>query len=418
MEALRQPHQNLRDITSAPIDPRIETLGLRGSPNYPSSASALQSPGFDEIAGGLGSSFDRSNTPSSSLLPPFSSISAADSPSAQSGNSDFYEPVEHHAKRMRLSTGNEPSAIPHFAPTPEDSIAFGYDTNLLQPGANISFNFAPTPLTPGTGMDEIVLASVPQQPQPAQSQAPDQPRKLSVNDLLSAPPPDDMLTPQTPDSWPTHDVDTTAYGYDLGRPDEDIPNNNDVEAIRVMGSPEARRLPYPASGFFADDGEDDDESKDRPIAFNRGGYYVKPVAIRIPKALEPLPNKLLESPMNLLYFHHFLNHTARILVPHDCEQNPFRNVLPQCKLNTFTMERPEMLTMVQWPYRMKISSTSCSPTPPLIVRASSSIPNPPTASLNTCKTSFPSSAKPSPRPPSRYPPRTSPAPSCSPASRS
>lgn len=33
--------------------------------------------------------------------------------------------------------------------------------------------------------------------------------------------------------------------------------------------------------------------------------------------------------MNLLYFHHFLNHTARILVPHDCSANPFRNILPQ-----------------------------------------------------------------------------------------
>ncbi|KAL8952223.1 MAG: hypothetical protein Q9183_007402, partial [Haloplaca sp. 2 TL-2023] len=33
--------------------------------------------------------------------------------------------------------------------------------------------------------------------------------------------------------------------------------------------------------------------------------------------------------MNLLYFHHFLNHTARILVPHDCAANPFKNILPQ-----------------------------------------------------------------------------------------
>lgn len=33
--------------------------------------------------------------------------------------------------------------------------------------------------------------------------------------------------------------------------------------------------------------------------------------------------------MNLLYFHHFLNHTARILVPHDCERNPFRLILPE-----------------------------------------------------------------------------------------
>ncbi|KAF2092789.1 C6 zinc finger domain-containing protein [Rhizodiscina lignyota] len=140
-----------------------------------------------------------------------------------------------------------------------------------------------------------------------------------------------MLTPQTPDSWPTHDVDTTAYGYDLGKPDEDVPKNNDADAIRVIGSPEAKRLPFPSGGFFFDGHSDEaeEESKERPIAFNRGGYYAKPVGIRIPKALEPLPSKLMENPMNLLYFHHFLNHTARILVPHDCEQNPFRNILPQ-----------------------------------------------------------------------------------------
>ncbi len=36
----------------------------------------------------------------------------------------------------------------------------------------------------------------------------------------------------------------------------------------------------------------------------------------------------MENKMNLLYFHHFINHTARILVPHDCEKNPFRQILP------------------------------------------------------------------------------------------
>lgn len=35
--------------------------------------------------------------------------------------------------------------------------------------------------------------------------------------------------------------------------------------------------------------------------------------------------------MNLLYFHHFIDHTARILVPHDCEKNPFRTILPGSK---------------------------------------------------------------------------------------
>lgn len=60
------------------------------------------------------------------------------------------------------------------------------------------------------------------------------------------------------------------------------------------------------------------------------GYYDRPVPINIPRDLEPLPAKLRENPMNLLYFHHFMNHTAKALVPHDDQQsNPYRHVLPQ-----------------------------------------------------------------------------------------
>lgn len=60
------------------------------------------------------------------------------------------------------------------------------------------------------------------------------------------------------------------------------------------------------------------------------GYYDRPMPIKIPRDLEPLPAKLRENPMNLLYFHHFMNHTAKALVPHDDEQsNPYRHVLPQ-----------------------------------------------------------------------------------------
>ena len=35
-------------------------------------------------------------------------------------------------------------------------------------------------------------------------------------------------------------------------------------------------------------------------AFERGGYYDKPVQILIPRILEPLPQILLDNPMNLL----------------------------------------------------------------------------------------------------------------------
>jgi hypothetical protein len=58
------------------------------------------------------------------------------------------------------------------------------------------------------------------------------------------------------------------------------------------------------------------------------GYYASPVPINIPRYLSPLPSSLLKNPINLLYFHHFLNHTSKMLVPHDCDNNPFVSVLP------------------------------------------------------------------------------------------
>ncbi|TDZ17708.1 hypothetical protein Cob_v009339 [Colletotrichum orbiculare MAFF 240422] len=56
----------------------------------------------------------------------------------------------------------------------------------------------------------------------------------------------------------------------------------------------------------------------------------EPLPIRIPRSLHPLPSKLRDDSMNLLYFHHFLNHTAKVLVPYDDpKSNPFRTILPQ-----------------------------------------------------------------------------------------
>jgi hypothetical protein len=156
-------------------------------------------------------------------------------------------------------------------------------------------------------------------------------RRLSVNSLLTGPPgdnPSGWNTDVHGGRYPIADASTTTYGYDVGHHDLDTPKNDDANAIAIFSPPVG------SVGFATDDSPSnnghDDRSKD--IAFEKGGYYAKPVAIKISKTLEPLPPLLHENPMNLLYFHHFLNHTARILVPHDCEQNPFRNILPQSKL--------------------------------------------------------------------------------------
>ncbi|KAH7131951.1 fungal-specific transcription factor domain-containing protein [Dendryphion nanum] len=153
-------------------------------------------------------------------------------------------------------------------------------------------------------------------------------RRLSVQSLLAGPP-GEVASGYSHEGhlgrqYPLQDSDTTIYGYDLGLPDLDSPKNIDENAIQMFS---------PRSGNhqgFGDDsiyGNADTHAKD--MAFEHGGYYSKPVPIRIPKSLEPLPQLLHESPMNLIYFHHFINHTARILIPHDCEQNPFRQILPE-----------------------------------------------------------------------------------------
>jgi hypothetical protein len=105
------------------------------------------------------------------------------------------------------------------------------------------------------------------------------------------------------------------YGFDTGKPDLDIPLNDDQHAI--VGSP---KLPNATYG----------ENR-RMLTINFDNYYSEPIPINIPNRLYSLPPKLTNNHMNLLYFHHFLNHTARILIPYDCPINPYRTVLPQSK---------------------------------------------------------------------------------------
>ncbi|KAF8451530.1 fungal-specific transcription factor domain-containing protein [Terfezia claveryi] len=60
--------------------------------------------------------------------------------------------------------------------------------------------------------------------------------------------------------------------------------------------------------------------------------YQRPVSI--PRGLDPLPPMLVENERNMMYFKHFLSFTARLLVPHDCSENPFKKVLPQMAVGT------------------------------------------------------------------------------------
>ena len=179
------------------------------------------------------------------------------------------------------------------------------------------------PLTPisSVGSDDPITSTISKHPSP--TNAPPDLRRMSVQSIIN-----NDLSEHSHDSalarqYPIADFSATTYGYDLGLPDLDTPNNDDFSAI-TMFSPQADTMELDDETPY---GSADPRSKD--MAFESGGYYAKPVAIRISKSLGALPPILMENPMNLLYFHHFLNHTARILVPHDCERNPFRQILPE-----------------------------------------------------------------------------------------
>lgn len=120
---------------------------------------------------------------------------------------------------------------------------------------------------------------------------------------------------------------STTYGYDLGSSDLDYPANDDANAL-------SRATPPP---FQTEDGSNGDLDISRADSaqdprFNAHAYYATPVPVSFPKTFEPLPDFLAQNPMNLLYFHHFMNHTARILVPCDCPANMMRSEVPRLAL--------------------------------------------------------------------------------------
>ncbi|CAN8098977.1 unnamed protein product [Discula destructiva] len=191
-----------------------------------------------------------------------------------------------------------------------------------------------SPLTPAASSpysEEGSLARLPSLRQAALS--PDV-RRMSVNSLLSGPPGPAGPAQYAPPSQRALNARTnlclsevtTYYGLDPGFPDLDLGINDDANAIRLVVADEQPDVL--AAGDTPSVGESA-RGRDRCMT-GPGGYYERPVAVRIPRDLEPLPAKLRENPMNLLYFHHFMNHTAKALVPHDDRQsNPYRHVLPQ-----------------------------------------------------------------------------------------
>ncbi|KAF2728362.1 hypothetical protein EJ04DRAFT_101498 [Polyplosphaeria fusca] len=300
--------------TPPAFDPRLQNAQFQGSMDYPSPGPSNSH--MDNFSGaGWGINVDSPLSPPS-MLPPMRSMHSYSSP-----NRHFEDSYHRHTRS-------------HSAESPATSASMNAslsvsDSYSPHPGPPTPYSpYMATPLTPNSsvGSEDIMTRTAPKPSYP-----PADLRRLSVQSLLTGPPGDDSQDFEMEShhdhhdhygrQYPIGDSTATTYGYDLGHPDLDTPKNDDTNAISIYSPPSGTMdldgTPYGMA-----------ETRGNDMAFESGGYYSKPVPIKISNSLK-LPRRLLENPMNLLYFHHFLNHTARILVPHDCEQNPFRQILPE-----------------------------------------------------------------------------------------
>ncbi|KAK3697197.1 hypothetical protein LTR37_017598 [Vermiconidia calcicola] len=241
-------------------------------------------------------------------------------PASKVTRGEFQWSPQHKAKRVKMDPGRSPPtgnmnpvfAVPQYPMPAESPNSTHYTPHSISSIVN-------TPATPGSSTNSGSPFPQYQQAPPPVQDPPDL-RRLSVKSLLSDPP-EELERPKFSRA---DSQGYRTYGYDHGFEDLDVPRNEDFNVI-LPKSPDLRRASAAVSEVSSSSGENDSKQ----IAFEPGGYYAQPVPVKISKFLEPLPQELLDNQMNLLYFHHFINHTGRILVPHDCPENPFRGVLPQ-----------------------------------------------------------------------------------------
>jgi hypothetical protein len=231
-----------------------------------------------------------------------------------SPSSDHILSADRSSKRVRLSGPNELSSIPlvsYEAPVDHPialskSPRFGVISPTLPvtSGSTISVSEEQPGLFGGLGqLQNSQLLNDPSRRVPV---------SLLIDNKSRAPPDTgDRKIEFKPDAC-------QSFGYDRGWPDQDVPQHDDHNAL--VASPDISNLANSVSFH--------------PVSINFDNYYAKPIRIDIPLALLPLPEQLSSNSMNLLYFHHFLNHTARILTPHDCPANPYRTVLPRSTYHT------------------------------------------------------------------------------------
>jgi Fungal Zn(2)-Cys(6) binuclear cluster domain len=297
---------------SAPHHRSALSIDLRPQHLSPS-WSAMTSAGASMTGGPLISDADSS-------VPLFPSYNQSIPTSSPSQGVDSVLSAD-RSKRMRLSGPSELSSIPLVSYEAPLSQSAPLSPNRLSKSPRFGTVPPALPVTPGSttispGSEEQGAFFSNVGPLQTSQLINDPSRRVSVpvSSLLtetkskSQPDSEDRKIEFKPDAC-------QSFGYDRGRKDLDFPKNDDNEAL--VASPDITNPPN-AISFH-------------PVTINFDAYYAKPVRIDIPLMLLPLPESLQSNPMNLLYFHHFINHTARILTPHDCLANPYRTVLPQSK---------------------------------------------------------------------------------------
>jgi hypothetical protein len=307
-----QSYERYRSLTPTmtmsaqpPAVSRLRAQGLEDPISSPGD-SGVQSPSASTFSS---RSLTVQNLDSPTSTPPLYGNGKDDGASPEFGG--FDRPT----KRSRYHSSQDVNS-PSYDPTMPPPNVTSY-TNLVgdPQGTNPSIARPPssvgTPLTPASSHSDDGYKVYPLRVSPNES--PDL-RRLSVSSLLSGPPGISNHNERTYGTKSNSEVqdwslelrdvyqDTTTWGIDRGFKDLDIGKNDDMNAISGS-SPVAMREHL--------DLVVDEEGEFMPIefgfgmdtnntAFENGGYYDKPVAICIPRALEPLPNKLLENPMNLL----------------------------------------------------------------------------------------------------------------------
>lgn len=327
-----------RDTPSHPLPRPLDANNAA----YPSPNSNVESPPAVPVSMPTTSGAHSRNLPNARMPPPFQApFSSFQHQGLSRKAQDDVAAAEYGRKRMRVSPAHESldSLQPLHSPQYNMYGSGGSMNGMGAPALNVNPTNSPystnSGMLPTPGPSSVTSDDAHHRSMSRIAHAPPESpdlRRLSVKSLLSDDSPADSGN-ETPFMASTVTTPTIEYGIDRGFPDLDVPRNNDSAALNGA-SPLTTRSD---SLDFRLDAEGDEYF---PPEFgfglygsnstqDQGGYYASPVTVTIPRALLPLPSILQDNPMNLLYFHHFLNHTARILVPHDCSANPFRNILPR-----------------------------------------------------------------------------------------